>query len=226
MAEHHYEEEQIEAIKRWWQENRAFVAAGLIIGVGIVGGWRGWQWYMTHQAEAASTLYGELKVAVTAHDGAKSATLAQKLMDQYAMTPYAANAALLEAKSEVEAGKFAEAGVLLEWAVEHGKDVELKSVAQLRLARVRLAAGDAAAALKTLDGVSGAYEALAQDARGDAHAALGHPEDARKAWQAALAASDKNLADRQLIELKLDALGPAPVTPSAAAPTAAPGSKP
>ena len=81
MAEHHDEMEQVEALKRWWQENRWFVIAGVVIGVGTVGGWRGWEWWMARQAETASALYAELATAVSARDAtsydAKVATLAK-----------------------------------------------------------------------------------------------------------------------------------------------------
>jgi predicted negative regulator of RcsB-dependent stress response len=226
LAEHHDELEQIEALKRWWLENRAFVIAGLVIGVATVAAWRGWEWHQTRQAEQASALYEEIGDAIEAKDRAKADAAMTALKDGYARTPYAANAALLMAKDLVEAGDLAAAQGLLEWAASTAADREIATLARIRLARLQVSAGEPQKALGSLAAIeAGAFEALVQDARGDAHAALGQAAEARKAWQAALDASDGNLADRQLIELKLAALGPAdgataPAT--AAAPATAP----
>lgn len=210
MAEHHDEMEQIEALKRWWLENRSFVIAGLVIGVAAVAGWRGWEWHRTRQAEQASALYAQLAESIGAKDQAKAETLASQLREGYRSTPYASNGALLFAKAALEAGDTAKARTYLDWVVVYGDDAELKLLARTRLARVHIADGRADEALKLLaDVATGAFDGMVQDVRGDAHAALGHTEEARKAWQAALEASDGNLADRQMIDLKLAALGPA-----------------
>lgn len=223
MAEHHEEQEQIEAMKRWWLENRAFVITGVVIGVVAVAGWRGWEWHQTRQAEAASALYDLVAEGIAAKDGAKASESMTALKDGYARTPYAANAALLMAKHLVEDGDLAAAKAMLEWAGSAAVDREVATLARIRLARLQVADGAAEAALATLAAVpAGAFDGLREDARGDALSALGRAEDARKAWQAALAASEGNLADRAMIELKLEALGPAPVEAPAGAPATAP----
>ena len=219
MAEHHEEMEQVEALKRWWQENRWFVIAGVVIGVGAVGGWRGWEWWTARQAETASALYAELATAVTARDAPSYDAKLATLVADYARTPYAANAALLVAKAAVDAGDLAKAQVQLGWVAANARDAELKLLASVRLARVQLAAGDHAAALATLDavGAAGAFEGQAQEVRGDVLRVLGRIEEARKAYQAALDASGERLADKNLIELKLADLGAAPTpTPTTA----------
>lgn len=223
MAEHHDEMEQVEELKRWWLENRAFVLAGLVIGVGAVAGWRGWEWHQTRMSEQGAALYAEVATAIESKDLAKAEGLGLTLRNDYAGTPYAANAALLLAKAELDAGQGPAARLALEWVIAEARDAEIKVLARTRLARLLIADGEASKALELLAGIDGgAFVALAQDARGDAHAALGHPEDARKSWQAALDASEGNLADRAMIELKIDALGPAttPTTPAATAATA------
>jgi predicted negative regulator of RcsB-dependent stress response len=211
MAEHHDEMEQVEALKRWWQENRWFVIAGIVIGVSAVGGWRAWEWWTVRQAEAASALYAKVASAVVARDAAGYDAQLATLVKDYARTPYAANAALLVAKAAVDAGDLAKAKLQLGWVAAHAADDGLKLLAQVRLARVQLAAGEHDAALATLDalGDAGAFEAQAQEVRGDTLRVLGRIEDARKAYQAALAASGDGLADEDLIELKLADLGPA-----------------
>lgn len=218
MAEHHDEMERVDELKRWWQENRWFVVAGVVIGVGAVGGWRGWEWWTARQAETASALYAKVASAVGARDAAGYDAQLATLTADYARTPYAANAALLVAKAAVDAGDLAKAQVQLSWVASHARDAELKLLARVRLARVQLATGEHAAALATLDALDapGAFEGQAQEVRGDTLRALGRTEDARTAYQAALAAGGEGLIDRALIELKLADLGPAPAVAEAA----------
>ena len=49
------EEQQVEAIKKWWQENGKSLIAGIVIGLGGIVGWQGWQTYQIEQAEARQT---------------------------------------------------------------------------------------------------------------------------------------------------------------------------
>ena len=218
MAEHHDEMETVEELKRWWLENRWFVIAGVVIGVGAVGGWRGWEWWTVRQAEAASALYSKVASAVSAGDAAGYDAQLAMLVKDYARTPYAANGALLVAKAAVDAGDLAKAQTQLAWVAAQARDAELKQLARVRLARVQLAAGEHDAALATLDalGAAGAFEGQAQAVRGDTLRVLGRIDDARAAYQAALAASGERLADRELIELKLADLGSAPTAVEAA----------
>jgi predicted negative regulator of RcsB-dependent stress response len=107
---------------------------------------------------------------------------------------------------------------MLQWAADHGKDPGLKLLAELRLGRVLLSAGDAEGALKALDAKdSGGFEPLFQSVRGDAYMKLGKTEDARAAYQKALDGWTDELGDRSLLKMKLAALPGAPAN----APTAA-----
>ena len=57
------EEEQVEAIKKWWSENGKSIIAGIIIGIAAIFGWRGYENHTAMQAKAASMLYEQLLVA-------------------------------------------------------------------------------------------------------------------------------------------------------------------
>ena len=60
MDAYRTEEEQVEAIKRWWSENGKGVIAAVVIGVLGSVGWQSWQDRQVSQAEAASGIYQEL----------------------------------------------------------------------------------------------------------------------------------------------------------------------
>ncbi|UCE90705.1 MAG: tetratricopeptide repeat protein, partial [Pseudomonadota bacterium] len=51
------EREQIEALKKWWNENGKSIVIGIAIGVAVVAGYRGWIAYRTDLAQDASLLY-------------------------------------------------------------------------------------------------------------------------------------------------------------------------
>ena len=54
------DEEQVEALKKWWSESGKSVVAGLAIGLAAVAGWSSWQTWQTSQAELASVRYEQL----------------------------------------------------------------------------------------------------------------------------------------------------------------------
>ena len=62
------EEEQVEAIKKWWSENGKSIIAGIIIGIAAIFGWRGYENHAAMQAKSASTLYEQLLVASRKND--------------------------------------------------------------------------------------------------------------------------------------------------------------
>ena len=103
----------------------------------------------------------------------------------------------------------------------------IQSIASLRLARVLLGRGEAQKALDALKNVAGeGYASELEQVRGDALLALGRADEARKAYDAALAVMDVASPQRRSLEAKRDdvaaggAPAAAPVAPEAAPPAA------
>ncbi len=89
------DEEQIDALKKWWQENGNSVIAGVILGLTAIFGWRGWQDYKIEQAEAASELYQQMVIAVRDDKNAKNAKeTANNILAEYESTAYSVFAKL------------------------------------------------------------------------------------------------------------------------------------
>lgn len=221
MDEDLSEQERLEAAKKWWSENYKSILLGAFIAVVVVGGWRYWQYRIETRSEAASALYTDLATAMSKHDDAAALKTGNQIMADYADTPYAAHAALALAQVQATAGKLAEGGQMLEWAMQHSKDDGLKLLARLRLARLKLAGNDAQAALDTLDAIkdAGGFTPLYDALRGDAYVKLGKNDQARTAYAKALAAWSDSLGDRSLVQMKLDNLPAAAPTPVPAAVT-------
>jgi len=202
------EEQQVEALRKWWRENWIALVLGVSLGLGGLFGYRFWQDRVTSHAEVAAELYSGVLAALNSNNLAQIETTRKKLQGDYADTPYAPLAALVEAKARVASGELAAANLLLEWVVANAEQPEVIDVARLRLARLLLASDQADAALAALDALQGeGFKALIEETRGDAHRQRGETDLAAQAYQRALDAG----ADNSLVlRMKLDDLGIAP----------------
>ncbi len=202
------EQEQIDALKAWWRQHGRLILVAAVAAIAAAGAVSGWRYYKDSQAAQASQLYATLEKAVRAKDTKQIKELATELVDKYGGTPYGAMAALAAAKADFDAGDLAAAGRRLEWAAEHGRDEEVRAVAQLRLAGVRLDEKKYDEALKLLDAKHpDSFAGMYADTRGDALLALGKGPEAKAAYQLALEKLPPQSSYRLLVQLKLDGIG-------------------
>lgn len=204
MADYATEEEQLEALKRWWRENGRAVLLGIALGVLALAGWRGWEMHVERRALEASAIYDELLQGVSASDYPGVSEHAETLRADYARTSYATLAAMAAAGLAVEKDRLEAAEEWLRWTVDNAGDHRLRTLARARLARV-LAERDAAdEALELLAAeVPSAYTALYAEIRGDLLRARGDHAGAASAYQQALDA-DPGPSDPDLVERKLN----------------------
>ena len=204
--EQYTDDERVEDLKKWWKENGASIIVGIALGVIAIFGWRYWNSYRDAQAETASRAYDAFVEAVAKPDAGPARQLGQTVITDFPKSPYAALTALRLAKLAVEGGDAAAAIQQLEWVIGNARLDEFKDIARLRLARVKLAAGQIAEAEKLLDEVTTAnLNAEREELKGDLALAGKNPEKARTAYAAALVASGGN----RLLQLKLDDLAAA-----------------
>ncbi|MDR5899821.1 tetratricopeptide repeat protein [Halomonas vilamensis] len=213
MAELRTEEEQLDAIKRWWKENGTSLIAGVALAAAGVFGWNAWQDYQDNQAEAASVRYQQL-VNMTAGNALDDATLNEArslvgdITDNHADTLYAELAKLLEARLALQQDDLDGAKAVLENVVESSSRRYVQSLAWLRLARLAVATDAPEQALALLDEpITDALAAQQANVRGDAYFALGQPGQAREAWQQALSIAQEQNQPLYGVQLKLDDLG-------------------
>ena len=213
MAELQSEEEQLDAIKRWWKANGTSLIAGVVIAAAGIFGWKAWQSYQANQAEAASMRYQQL-LSLAGQDelDAETTTQAQQLIgeiqDEHGDTLYADLAALLQARLAIADGNHVAAIEALQGLVDSTERPYLQGLARLRLARVQLADGNPDTALATLEaGVPDSLGAQQANTRGDIFVALGRDGDAREAYRNALRLSQESGQPVPGVQLKLDNLG-------------------
>jgi len=207
------EREQIDALRKWWKENGRTVIAGLVLGLGGIGGWTAWQGYVRAQQQEASFLYEQALTAADAGRHEQVAARVETLMQEFPDSGYAPLGALVLASSAVGLNALDVAERSLRWTLEHADAAPLRDIARLRLARLRLAAGDADATLALIDdaddeaGAHGdAFRAAIEEVRGDALRARGEHAAAAAAYRRALEASGVDPANRERLQMKLDDL--------------------
>ncbi|MGN6519635.1 MAG: YfgM family protein [Dokdonella sp.] len=222
------EHEQGELVQKWLRENAAAIAAGIGLGLVLIFGWRQWNSHQASQGIAAASQYQALADAVEAKKNDDALKVADALRKDFPKSAYAVLAALQQAEIAVGKNDLAGAASALDWARDHVRDDSLAHLITLRSARVKLAQGDADGALKLVDALpKDSFASTAAEIRGDAYLKLGRSDDARKAYEAALADPKDTLTlgqSNSLVRMKLDDLGggapPAavPVTPAAEKP--------
>jgi predicted negative regulator of RcsB-dependent stress response len=202
------EQEQIETLKSWWKQYGNLVTWLLIAALGAYAAWSGWNYYQRSQAAQAGQLYDEITRAVTAKDTARVLRGAADMREKFSRTAYAEMAALTAAKAAFDANDLNGAKAQLQWVFDSGRDEEYRALARIRLAGVLLDEKAYDEGLKLLSAdVPVAFAGALADRRGDLLMAQNKVAEARAAYQEALQKSDAKSPGRQLIQLKLDAIG-------------------
>jgi len=180
----------------------------LLVVVVVMGGWRGWQYYQHKQSSEAATLYAGFMQQLESHDAKRVNDAAAAVMDKYASSGYAPRAVLLAAEVNEQGKEAARARTQLQWVIDHAKEPGLKDVARLRLAAILLDEKNYADATKLLDDKHAAsFDGLYADLRGDVLSAQGKVDEARSAYKLAYEKIDDKSQYRNLIQIKMDALG-------------------
>ena len=202
------EQEQLDALKRFWKENGRLIIAAVVAFLVGIAAIQGWKHYNRTQSLAAAAMFAKLEEAQRKNDLTEMRNVGQQLIDGYGRTGYAAMAALVLSKANYDAGEKKAAGEQLQWVVDRAKDREIAALARLRLAGIRLDEKSYDAALKLLDSpVGSGFGPLYADLRGDVLVAQGKPVEARAAYRSALEKLDAANPWRNIVQAKLDALG-------------------
>lgn len=205
MAIYDTEEEQVEALQRWWKANSQAVIVGILAGLCLIFAGNFWKSYQQDKRLQASDIYAQLLDADSKDQSEQIEKLSKNLAVQYGSTTYARYAALFEAKVKAQQGDLAAAKAILEKVIANA-DNDIKNVAGIRLISLMLATGEYEQGLKmiaetnaaSMQGFNSNYEEL----KGDLYVALDRVDEARTAYENAL----RDGAQSPLLQFKLDDL--------------------
>lgn len=217
MEQYRTEEEQVEALKKWWDENGRSTIVAIVVALGLGFGWQGWQKYDEEQTTAASNSYQALLQQISsAEPGADTSELfrqGEEIKTAYARSTYAQFAAMHMARLAVNEGDLTRAEAELRWVLGRAdKGSDTHELAQLRLARVLASGGEQEQALSILGSADvGSYQAAYAVARGDILLMLGRTEEAKAAYTSAVVLASRGGAQVNLamVQQKLQSLNPA-----------------
>jgi predicted negative regulator of RcsB-dependent stress response len=204
------DEQQADVVRKWIRENGGYMLGGLVIGLGGLFGWNQWQDYREVQAEQASELYEEIVLSMRDSRGTRADALLLDLQKDHSSSPYLDQARLMMAKFYLDRSEFELASNALADVVSGSRSSEMKHIARLRLARVRIQQQKLNEALDILTDThpGSAFSARYHDLRGDIFHALNRPDDARSEYVAALSdVQQPPVVDRMYVQTKLDDLG-------------------
>lgn len=213
MADYRTNEEQIERLKKWWNENGKSVIGGIALGLISIFGWRGWEVHLVEQGWQASDLYEQMVIGIreAKEKGEESINIniiADQLKQDYKGTTYSTFSSLLQARDAVERDDIGSAIIHLQWVLDNTESDEFRNLTRLRLSRLLLVEGDRDAALTLVEKEdSGKFAASYHELRGDILLQQGDADAAEDAYTQALATQNSTNGNQSTVQMKLDDLG-------------------
>ncbi len=206
MELYNSEEEQVEALKAWWDKNGKSVLVAIAVVLLGVFGWKNWQQQQHTQAENGAMGLQKVLDSLQSNPDA-TLEVGRTLTSEASGTVYSTMASLAMARAAVEKDDLDGAAAHLEAAINSASQPELQEVARLNLSRVLLAQGKNDEALRQLlSGQAGAMQAAYDELRGDIMLAQGKTKEARDAYINALTGFRDSAEKKELVQLKLDDL--------------------
>jgi len=200
------EQEQIEKIKKWWDENGKAIVFGLILGVGGLFGYRYWESARLAEGQSASINYEHLLAIASAGAGDEATQAGETIINAYPKSTYARLASLVLAKLAVDIRNLEEAKSRLQWVIDHSEGGKLKPVALARMAQIHIAEGNTEQAAAMVAAIDAEHADQFLEIRADVLLAQGEPEQARALYSLALVEARKRGSGGEAIQLKIDNL--------------------
>ena len=202
------EQEQLDQLKTFWERGGKWLA--ILVGVLVIAylGYVGYNYHQKQQMEEAGALFGQFNKALEQQDLDKAKTLGSDLESKHPQSPYASRAALISARIAYDKNDPKAAKDKLLWAAANSQEAEVQGLARLRFAAILLDEKQYAAALTELDKAHDAgLDVQYAELKGDVLQAKGDIKAARASYKLALDKTAKDAPERQVLDIKLAALG-------------------
>lgn len=204
-------QEQIDALKHFWDRYGTLITVVVVLVAAVFFGTDYYRKYQDEQAVKASVLYGQMQLAVEAADLDKVERVLADMQQRYADTTYAEQAAFLAGSTLAAKGHNDRAKQAVQWVLDNSDNDGYKAVAKLRLSALAVSQDDIDGAMKWLQsGFPASFQPLVDDRTGDVLALQDKTDEAVAAYQKAYDNMDEKIVYRQVIGIKLTALGASP----------------
>ena len=206
MAAHLEEQQELDDFKYFWKNWGRWLFA-LLIAAAL--GYLGYIIYKDHKIsqnrEAAEVLAQMVDKAQSKADSKQINADLLKLQQDYPDTVSAAQATMMVAATEFDAGRYDTAAGHLNWVLSNQKAPLIQALAAQRLAVVLLQQKKYAEALAALDTkVDADFAPILLEIKGDVYAAQNKAKEAVQSYQQALEKLPKDAIERELLQMKLD----------------------
>jgi predicted negative regulator of RcsB-dependent stress response len=202
------EQEQLDQLKHFWRQYGNLITWGLIVVLGAVAAWNGYNVWQRNQSLQAAAMYDEVEKVVKGGDSQKGERAFLDMKERFPSAVYTQQAGLMVAQLAYASGKTDSSKSILGWLVENASDNGYASVARLRLSALLIDGKSYDDAIKLLGGgISVEFSPLADDRRGDIYILQGKKSEAIAEYQKAFRALDNQSEYRRLVVVKLNALG-------------------
>lgn len=205
MSVYMTEEEQLDAIKKWWNRHQTLITVLLSIVLLIMAGHRYWHWHETKLTQQASSTYEQLMVSFSNQDKKAVRAYAHALLTDYKKTIYADGAQLILAKMDVSKGNYTAAKNKLSQLVSESTHPSLQQIASIRLARLFIEDKQYDQALNELNKLTNvAYAPIINELKGDVFLAKKDYQYAMDAYKTALAEAQTIGTTNLFLEMKVN----------------------
>lgn len=202
------EEQQVEAIKRWFNRYGNLLTWLIIAILATILAVKYWLHHQEVVFQQASNQYTILLEALEKNDPETIKTQAANLLEKHPKSPYATFASFVLANTEIQGQQYDDAAKHLEWAMNEGKQADFKALARIRLMRLLIAQDKLSDALALFDeGKARGYLPIMMELKGDILYKQNDQTGALKAYEQALRAAPKEQMSGFLLKLKLEELG-------------------
>lgn len=202
------EEQQVEAIKKWFN-TYGNILSWIIIAILSVG--LGVKYWLHHEDvvhRQASDSYALLLLAMDNKDEVTVKTQAESLLREHSGSVYATFAAFALASEAVREKDNDTAVQQLEWAMNHAKQGDFSALARIRLMRLFMSENKLSEALALYDeNKAKAYLPIMMELKGDILFKQNDRDGARKAYEKAFELAPKEEMMGYLLKVKLEELG-------------------
>lgn len=217
------EEQQVEAIKSYWQQNGNTIIAGIVLGLA---GFIGFNVYQDNKFEEELLVSDNYQTLIeqSGKDAKAFTANGEKFISENGDNSYVSLTALALAKEAATHKDWPQVQKQLTTAIESAPTDGIKAIASLRLARVQVQLEQYADALATLNSnLPESFTAAIEEIKGDAYLQQGKKDLARSAYQAAIAAD--GISTSPSLQIKLDDLAQVTTLPVAGVDAAEPAVK-